>query len=121
MCNTECVLKGEGKHLGSEDEEALHRRLHTEGRERCGGDGWGRLMGKEGGKECRRVNDEGEEGDGGRDGVTKEKEKGKEFYSQEREDSSNGSVQPRGVWGLNSNLHKTIQANLIFSLTILIY
>lgn len=77
MCNTECVLKGEGKQLGSENEEALHRRLHTEGRERCGGDGWGRLMGKEGGKECRRVNDEAEEGDGGRDGMAKEKEKGK--------------------------------------------
>lgn len=78
-------------------------------------------MGKDGGKECRRVNEEGAEGDGGRAGTTKEKEKGKEFYSREREDRSNGCVQPRGVWGLNSNLHKTNQDNLIFSLTILIY
>lgn len=43
-------------------------------------------MGKEGRKGCRRVNDEREEGDGGRDGMTKEKEKGKEFYSQERKE-----------------------------------
>lgn len=32
MCNTECVLKGEGDQLGCEEEEAL-RKLHSGGRE----------------------------------------------------------------------------------------
>lgn len=78
---------------------------------------WVKRTGKTAEEQVTRVKKE--KGAGG--GITKNKEKGKEFYGQERFYSSCSSVQPTGEWGLNSNLHKTIQAHSTFSLAIFIY